>query len=182
MLEVRIARSVGSLQLDVDLSVSSGTVLVAGPNGAGKTTLLHLILGISRPDAGRILLDGRPLFDCRVDVPAERRCLGYVPQDSALFPHLDVLGNVAFGLGHLPRAERRDRAGAWLTKLGVSDLARRRTIAVPRAGLGRLLGRCHSDYLVRFDRSVLPLSATLETNRGHDQHRLCRLCKATQSR
>jgi len=70
MLEVRIARSVGSLQLDVDLSVSSGTVLVAGPNGAGKTTLLRLILGISRPDAGRILLDGRPLFDGRVDVPA----------------------------------------------------------------------------------------------------------------
>jgi ABC-type sulfate/molybdate transport systems ATPase subunit len=104
MLEVSIARSVGSLDLDVELSVSSGTVLVAGPNGAGKTTLLHLILGISRPDAGRILLDGRPLFDGRVDVPAERRRLGYVPQDSALFPHLDVLGNVAFGLGHLPRA------------------------------------------------------------------------------
>jgi len=146
MLEVRIARSVGSLQLDVDLSVSSGTVLVAGPNGAGKTTLLHLILGISRPDAGRILLDGRPLFDCRVDVPAERRCLGYVPQDSALFPHLDVLGNVAFGLGHLPRAERRDRAGAWLTKLGVSDLARRRIAALSggerqRVALARALAR-----------------------------------------
>ena len=147
MLEVRIARSVGSLQLDVDLSVSSGTVLVAGPNGAGKTTLLHLILGISRPDAGgRILLDGRPLFDDRVDVPAERRRLGYVPQDSALFPHLDVLGNVAFGLGHLPRAERRDRAGAWLTKLGVSHLARRRIAALSggerqRVALARALAR-----------------------------------------
>jgi ABC-type sulfate/molybdate transport systems ATPase subunit len=146
MLEVRIARSVGSLQLDVDLSVSAGTVLVAGPNGAGKTTLLHLILGISRPDAGRILLDGRLLFDGRVDVPAERRCLGYVPQDSALFPHLDVLGNVAFGLGHLPRAERRDRAGAWLTKLGVSDLGRRRIAALSggerqRVALARSLAR-----------------------------------------
>ena len=146
MLEVSIARSVGSLDLDVELSVSSGTVLVAGPNGAGKTTLLHLILGISRPDAGRILLDGRPLFDGRVDVPAERRRLGYVPQDSALFPHLDVLGNVAFGLGHLPRAERRDRASAWLTKLGVSQLARRRTTALSggerqRVALARALAR-----------------------------------------
>jgi molybdate transport system ATP-binding protein len=146
MLEVRIARSVGSLQLEVDLSVSSETVLVAGPNGAGKTTLLHLILGISRPDGGRILLDGQALFDGRVDVPAERRRLGYVPQHSALFPHLDVVGNVAFGLGHLSRAERRDRADAWLKRLGVFDLARRRTAALSggerqRVALARALAR-----------------------------------------
>jgi len=104
-------------------------VLVAGPNAPERPPCFTFILGISRPDAGRILLDGRPLFDGRVDVPAERRP-GLRSQDSALFPHLDVLGNVAFGLGHLPRAERRDRAGAWLTNVGVSDLGRRRTAAL----------------------------------------------------
>jgi ABC-type sulfate/molybdate transport systems ATPase subunit len=130
VLELSVARSIGSLELNVDLSVAGGTVLVAGPNGAGKTTLLHLVLGIARPDAGRISLDGRLLFDGRLDVPAERRRLGYVPQDSALFPHLDVGGNVAFGLASLRRLERRARAAGWLERLGVSHLAHRRISAL----------------------------------------------------
>jgi len=127
MLEVRIARSVGSLQLDVDLSVSSGTVLVAGPNGAGKTPSFTSSSAFSRPTRARILLDGRPLFDGRVDVPAERRRLATsagLGAVSAPRRH----GNVAFGLGHAA-AERRDPR-AWLTKLGVSDLARRRIAAL----------------------------------------------------
>jgi len=89
-------------------------VLVAGPNGAGKTTLLHLI-SASRADAGpeSCSTGGRSSTAAWMCPPnagawATFRGLG-------VFPHLDVLGNVAFGLGHLPRAERRDRAGAWLT-------------------------------------------------------------------
>jgi ABC-type sulfate/molybdate transport systems ATPase subunit len=130
VLELNVARRIGLLELDVELAVAPGTLLVAGPNGAGKTTLLHLVLGIARPDAGRISLGGQLLFDGRVDVPAEHRRLGYVPQHSSLFPHLDVLGNVAFGLGNLGRAGRLARAAAWLERLGVAHLARRRVSAL----------------------------------------------------
>jgi len=98
MLEVSIAKRIGTLDLALELSVGAETLLVAGPNGAGKSTLLLLLLGVARPDRGRIALDGRTLFDTHADVPAEDRRLGYLPQDYALFPHLDALGNVAFGL------------------------------------------------------------------------------------
>jgi len=130
MLEVRVDKRVGTLDLALELSVGAETLLVAGPNGAGKSTLLRLLLGVARPDRGRIALDGRILFDAHSDVPAEDRRLGYVPQDYALFPHLDGLGNVAFGLAGLPRRERRARAAAWLERMGASHLAHRRVGAL----------------------------------------------------
>src|SRR5438067_8445980 len=125
MLEVLVAKRVGTLELALELSVGAETLLVAGPNGAGKSTLLRLLLGVTRPDRGRIALDGRILFDAHSDVPAEDRRLGYLPQDYALFPHLDALGNAAFGLAGTARRERRVRAAAWLERVGASDPARR---------------------------------------------------------
>ena len=124
MLELRIARRIGPLDLRVDLSLDSETVLLAGPNGAGKSSLLHLLLGVVRPEAGRIALDGTVLFDeaLGIDAPPEERGLAYVPQDYALFPHLDVLGNVSFGLAALDRRERVRRATSWLERLGAGHL------------------------------------------------------------
>src|SRR5512140_1728468 len=108
MLEFRVQKRVGALDLDVALAASDETMLIAGPNGAGKSTLLRLLLGVLRPDAGRIVLEGA----ARLDAPPEKRRLGYVPPDYALFPHLDVAGNVAFGLAGLPRPERQERVAA----------------------------------------------------------------------
>jgi len=124
VLELRIARRIGPLDLRVDLSLDSETVLLAGPNGAGKSSLLHLLLGVVRPEAGRIALDGTVLFDeaLGIDAPPEERGLAYVPQDYALFPHLDVLGNVSFGLAALDRRERVRRATSWLERLGAGHL------------------------------------------------------------
>src|SRR5437660_7527314 len=141
-----LTRRLGALDLKIDLTLGRETVLVAGPNGAGKSTLLRLLLGVARPDRGRIALDGRILFDAHSDVPAEDRRLGYVPQDYALFPHLDGLGNVAFGLAGLPRRERRARAAAWLERMGASHLAQRRAGALSggerqRLALTRALAR-----------------------------------------
>ena len=119
MLEARIV----SPLLDLTLAVGAETVLLAGPNGAGKSTLLRMLLGIATPQAGRIALDGRTLFDARVDLPPEERGLGYVPQDYALFSHLDVAGNVAFGL-RPPERERRTREV--LEALQIAPLAARR--------------------------------------------------------
>src|SRR5438270_7964940 len=98
MLELRVGRRVGDLDLELSLQVGDEPVLVAGPNGAGKSSLLRMILGVLRPERGRIALDGRVLFDAEqgIDLPVEERALGYVPQDYAVFPHLTVLKDVAF--------------------------------------------------------------------------------------
>jgi molybdate transport system ATP-binding protein len=143
MLEARVRRRIGALDLQVELTVASGAVLVAGPNGSGKSTLLRLLLGVLRPDGGSIALDGRILFDGKTDLPPEERRLGYLPQDYALFPHLDALGNVAFGL----RGDgRRRRAGQWLERLDAGHLATRRVGALSggerqRVALARALAR-----------------------------------------
>jgi molybdate transport system ATP-binding protein len=127
VLEIAVARKIGLLELWVDLSLGREVVLVAGPNGAGKSTLLRLLLGVLSPDVGHIAVEGRVLYDAEqgIDVAAEDRELGYLPQDYALFPHLDVMRNAMFGLAQLPRAERTQRAAGWLERLGVGHLAKR---------------------------------------------------------
>ena len=128
-LEADLRGRAGSLDLDLRLSLERGPLVLAGPNGAGKTSALLLLLGLLPPRAGRLLLDGRTLFDSErgVDVPAEERRLGYVPQDYALFPHLDVHENIRFGLdGRLSRAQAASRAHAAAEELGVRHLEERR--------------------------------------------------------
>lgn len=108
----------------VDLSVSDGHLLaVLGPSGCGKTTLLRLVAGFDRPDHGTIVLDGETLAGAGRFIPPERRAIGVVPQEGAVFPHLDVAGNVAFGL---PRGRRRDpRVAEMLELVGLHGLASR---------------------------------------------------------
>ncbi|MET1020117.1 MAG: ABC transporter ATP-binding protein, partial [Microterricola sp.] len=90
---------------DVSLEVPDGTRLaLVGSSGSGKSTLLRLIAGFERPDTGTITLSGRELAGTRSTVPAHRRGIGYVAQDGALFPHLSVARNIAFGMS---RAARR---------------------------------------------------------------------------
>ena len=100
----------------VRFRLGSGPVALVGPNGAGKTTLLRMILGVV-PARGQVLLDGRDL----AQRPAEERRIGYVPQESALFPHFTALGNVAFGLP--PGPDRGARALALLESLEVAHIA-----------------------------------------------------------
>jgi molybdate transport system ATP-binding protein len=120
--------SIGALELDVRLAAARTPLVVAGPNGAGKTTLLLMILGAMRPRGGRVALGGLTLFDAAagVDAPTEERRIGFVPQNYALFPHLTVLENVAYGLGEVRRSDRRERARAVLDAAGLGPLATRR--------------------------------------------------------
>ncbi len=93
---------------DVDIRVDPGTtVALLGPSGCGKTTLLRIVAGLERPDGGEIAVGGRTLTGPGTFVPPERRRVGMVFQDWALFPHLSVARNVAYGL---PRAERTSAA------------------------------------------------------------------------
>ena len=88
----------------LDLEVSEGITAVLGPSGCGKTTLLRLVAGFLEPDGGTIAIGDRVVSGSGRTVPARSRRVGYVPQEGALFPHLDVTANVGFGL---PRGSRR---------------------------------------------------------------------------
>ena len=108
---------------DVDLALRPGELVgLLGPSGCGKTTLLRLIAGFEPPAAGEILIDGRPVAQDGRVVPPERRGVGMVFQDYALFPHLDAWANTCFGLR--PGADR-SRAAWLLELLGLGGLERR---------------------------------------------------------
>jgi iron(III) transport system ATP-binding protein len=147
----------------VDLDVPHGSLsAVLGLSGCGKTTLLRVIAGFERAQRGRVALSGRVLDDGRSYIVPERRGIGYVPQEGALFPHLDVKANVGFGLS---RAERRgSTVGELLEMVGLSSLARRMPHELSggeqqRAALARALAR--RPALLLLDEPFSSLDATL---------------------
>ena len=109
---------------DVSLGVRPGEIVaLLGPSGSGKTTLLRSIAGLEKPAGGSVSLDGRIVSDRRTFLAPERRRVGMVFQDGALFPHLDVHRNVAYGL---PRSERSsNRVTEALSMVGLSSMAQR---------------------------------------------------------
>ncbi len=112
-----------------ELDTSAGERLVLfGPSGAGKTTILRCLAGLERPDAGRINLGAEVWFDAATgrSLPPQRRRVGYLPQGLALFPHLDVAGNVAFGAVGLEGRERARRVAELLERFELRGLERRR--------------------------------------------------------
>jgi molybdate transport system ATP-binding protein len=126
-LRVQVRGRAGQMPIDISLATSDQPLVVVGPNGAGKTTLLLMILGARRPDSGRVSLEGELLFDAelKLDLPVERRGIGFLPQRLGLFPHLDAVHNVAYGILGGSRAERLRRAADVLGHLDAARLARR---------------------------------------------------------
>ena len=107
----------------VDIEIPQGSVTaVLGSSGSGKTTLLRMLAGFERPDAGTITIGGTLVNGPGRHAAPQDRQVGYVPQEGCLFPHLDVAGNVGFGL---PRARRGDRVPEMLELTGLSELAAR---------------------------------------------------------
>jgi len=104
------------------LTVEPGLVTaLIGPSGSGKTTLLRMLAGMERPDTGLVLSGDEQLSGPATFVPIEKRRIGLVFQDFALFPHLTVLGNVMFGLQTVSKPERIARADVWIERLGLSE-------------------------------------------------------------
>ncbi len=103
---------------DVSLTIKAGQVMcLLGPSGCGKSTTLRMIAGIEMQDSGEIWVDGKLVCDTRYRVPPERREIGLMFQDFALFPHLSVADNVAFGLRRGSKAERRARVEELLERV-----------------------------------------------------------------
>ncbi len=113
------------LALDrVSLDIEPSEVLcLLGPSGCGKSTLLRIAAGVERPSSGRIVLDGQEVAGPHGFVPPEKRGIGLMFQDFALFPHLTILDNVAFGLKSLTRSEAKAEARAALERVGLSHYA-----------------------------------------------------------
>ena len=106
-----------SFRLELALAVGRETFALVGPSGAGKTSVLRAVAGLARPERGRIALDGRVLFDAsaKIDRPPEDRQVGFVFQEYALFPHMSVEQNVAYG--------GRDRAAELLERFRIAKAA-----------------------------------------------------------
>lgn len=135
MLEVTIQKKLRDFPLDISFSVDDSSILVLmGDNGAGKSTTLNIIAGLVAPDKGMIRFNGSTIFDSGsgIDVPVEQRKIGYVLQRSAVFPHLSVSENIAYGLRarHCEAAVIEERVGRWLDRMNIRELA-----GVPAAGL-----------------------------------------------
>jgi iron(III) transport system ATP-binding protein len=107
---------------DLSLELRQGQIgCLLGPSGCGKTTVLRCIAGFERVSAGRIDIGGETVSSPARLTPPEHRQIGMVFQDYALFPHLDVAGNIAFGLGRLPASERQGRVRELIALTGLAD-------------------------------------------------------------
>jgi molybdate transport system ATP-binding protein len=136
-LHVDLSHPLRSFRVELALAVGRETVALVGPSGAGKTTVLRAIAGLVRPEQGRIALGARAWFDSErgVDLPPERRSVGLVFQEYALFPHMNVEDNIAYG-GRARAAELLDRLGiAELRKARPGDLSggERQRVALARS-------------------------------------------------
>lgn len=111
---------------DISFELCGGEILaLVGPSGCGKTTTLRIIAGLERPDSGMVRLNDRVVASESVFIPPEKRGVGMVFQDHALFPHLTVSENIAFGLRKQTAAQVRERVGEMLHLVGLLPLAKR---------------------------------------------------------
>ncbi len=147
MLDIAVEKRLGDFMLNVRFQCeTSGIIALFGRSGAGKTSLVNLVAGLLRPDRGHIAVNGTALFDHAkgIDLPPERRRLGYVFQEGRLFPHLSLSGNLTYGLKRTPRAARRIELEQIVSLLGLERLLHRKPADLSggekqRVALGRAL-------------------------------------------
>jgi iron(III) transport system ATP-binding protein len=164
-----VSKSFGSQKVlnGLSLEVANGEfVAVLGSSGSGKTTLLRLIAGFDDPDRGDISIAGKLVAAKNVFVPAEARRVGYVPQDAALFPHLSVFENIAFGLKGLSKAARADRVSSLLKLVSMEAFENQSSTALSggqkhRIALARALAP--EPELILLDEPFAALDAELRT-------------------
>ena len=124
MLSVRLRYRIEDFSLEAEAVCPYQATAVFGPSGSGKSTLLNLVAGLLRPESGEIRIDGEVLFssEAGIDLPPERRRIGYVFQDDLLFPHLSVADNIHFGFRLLKPRDRRFETGTIVELLEIGPL------------------------------------------------------------
>lgn len=127
MLDIEIKKSLPGFKLEVSFAVEREILAILGPSGCGKTMTLKCIAGLIQADEGRIALDEKLLFDSSsgVNIKSRERNMGFVFQNYALFPHMDVFNNIAFGIRQLPVEDVKEKVRLWLQKMRLSGLEKR---------------------------------------------------------
>ena len=164
-----MTKKLSGFELDVSWSVGNELAVLFGYSGSGKSLTLRMIAGLVKPESGRVALDGEVLSDSeqRTWVPPQERQLGLVSQDLALFPHLSVLKNITYGLSHLAKGERRERADEFVTRFHLEGLTGRLPREISggqkqRVALARALARRPKALLLDEPFSALDLPLKLE--------------------
>ena len=164
-MEVGIEHRQGNFSISVFFrGAESGVTALYGPSGAGKTSVVNMVAGLQRPDAGRITINGRCLFDSdrHIDLPPERRHIGYVFQDGRLLPHLSVRANLVYGMRCTPADRRFVQLDQVVDLLGIGHLLLRRPAKLSggekqRVAIGRAL--LTSPALLLMDEPLASLDA-----------------------
>ncbi|AOY57162.1 molybdenum ABC transporter ATP-binding protein [Desulfococcus multivorans] len=146
-MDIRINHRQGGFTLDVAFrGAPSGVTALYGPSGAGKTSVVNMVAGLLKPDAGRIAVNGLCLFDSarHIDLPPEKRRIGYVFQDGRLLPHLSVRSNLTYGMHRTPARRRFVKFDPVVELLGIGRLLDRRPSKLSggekqRVAIGRAL-------------------------------------------
>ncbi len=182
MLSVQVKKRLREFPLEIAFDARPGeTLVIIGPSGCGKTTSLNVIAGIVDPDEGRISLSDRVLVDTStgISVPTEKRSIGYVFQDFALFPHMTVADNVGYGLSarRRPKREIAAKIEEVLGLLGISHLKTRRPPALSggerqRVALARAIA-CDAEILLLDE----PLGSLDAQTRNHVRGELQRMLR-----
>lgn len=169
MIDVALTRQFGAFNLDIAFKNAEGITALFGRSGSGKSTTISLMAGLTRPDAGHVIVDGTVLTDVTkgIFVAPHKRRIGLVFQDSHLFPHLDVRQNLLFGRWFAPRAARRIGFEQVVATLGIGPLLKRWPSKLSggerqRVAIGRALLSC--PRLLLFDEpfAALDLQRRLE--------------------
>ncbi|NOX81132.1 MAG: molybdenum ABC transporter ATP-binding protein [Deltaproteobacteria bacterium] len=148
-LEVSVRKNFGTFRIEAEFSLSGNRCGIFGPSGSGKSTLVHMLAGLLKPDRGRIILAGRPLFDDArgINLPPEERRIGVVFQHAHLFPHMNVQRNLLYGWQRTAAAERQIAPEALIEVLNLDSLLERRVGSLSggeqqRVALGRTVLAC----------------------------------------
>lgn len=146
MLQVDIQKQLGAFRLETQFSAENETMALLGASGSGKSLTLRCIAGIERPDQGRIVLDGRVLYDsaAKINLPPQRRQVGYLFQQYALFPTMTVEQNILAGLHRSPRRDRVREAREIIQRFRLTGLEKKLPAQLSggeqqRVALGRIL-------------------------------------------
>ncbi|MDN5863670.1 MAG: molybdenum ABC transporter ATP-binding protein [Gammaproteobacteria bacterium] len=163
-IEVDVERRLGDVRIQARFAGEPGITVLFGHSGAGKSSVVNMISGLLKPDRGRIAVDGRVLFDDRrrINLPARKRRVGYIFQESRLFPHLKVRRNLLYGRRFAPRQERYVNPDRIVDLLGIGHLLDRRPPMLSggerqRVAIGRAL--LASPSLLLMDEPLASLDA-----------------------
>lgn len=168
MIEVQVKLKRQPFELDVSLNLSHRVTALYGPSGAGKSTLLSIIAGITKPDSGRIVIDGECLFDgqVRINKPVHQRRIGLVFQDGRLFPHLTVEQNLRYALNFVLKQHQQFNFQQIVNLLELGHLLKQRPHQLSggekqRVALGRAL--LSSPRLLMLDEPLASLDERLKS-------------------